>query len=92
MPTKRTKTALQHTKNPPNARSPRKSTKNETILRQLARSKGASIIELQKAVDWQPHSVRAALTGLRKEGHAIERLKGNDGVTRYRIARAGDTR
>ncbi len=65
---------------------PTKPTKIETILKQLRRPNGASIVQLQKATGWQPHSVRAALTGLRKKGHNIERDKDTKGVTRYHIA------
>ncbi len=65
---------------------PTKPTKIETILKQLRRSNGASIAQLQKATGWKPHSVRAALTGLRKKGHNIERDKDTKGVSRYRIA------
>ena len=65
---------------------PTKPTKIEIILKQLRRPNGASIIQLQKSVGWQPHSVRAALTGLRKKGHAIERGRDAKGVTRYSIA------
>jgi len=50
----------------------------------LARRKdGASIAELQKATGWLPHSVRAALTGFRKQGVGITRSKNGDGVTIY---------
>ena len=65
---------------------PTKPTKIETILKQLSRPKGASIAQLQKTVGWQPHSLRAALSGLRKKGHAIERGRDAKGVTRYCIA------
>ncbi len=65
---------------------PAKPTKIEMILKQLCRPNGASIAQLQKATGWQPHSVRAALTGLRKKGHNIERDKDAKGVTRYRVA------
>ena len=63
-----------------------KPTKIETILKLLLRPNGASIAQLQKTVGWQPHSLRAALTGLRKKGHAIERARNAKGVTRYCIA------
>ena len=65
---------------------PAKSTKIETILKLLHRPSGASIAQLRKAAGWQPHSVRAALTGLRKKGHTIERGRDAKGVTRYCIA------
>ena len=65
---------------------PAKPTKIEIILKQLRRPSGASIAHLQKTVGWQPHSLRAALTGLRKKGHTIERGRDAKGVTRYCIA------
>lgn len=66
------------------AKSP---TKSETILKRLQRPNGATIAQLQTATGWQPHSVRAAITGLRKKGHDIVRVKPDDGATIYRIAK-----
>ncbi len=37
-----------------------------------------------EATNWLPHTTRAALTGLRKKGHEIERSKRDD-TTCYRI-------
>ena len=54
-----------------------------TILGLLSRPNGARINELQKATGWQSHSIRAALTGLRKRGITITRSH-DDGVTVYR--------
>ncbi len=62
-----------------------KPTKIETIRKQLCRPNGASIAQLQKAAGWQPHSVRAALTRLRKQGIAVTRDKNAAGVTVYRV-------
>ncbi len=67
---------------------PANPTKSATILKLLRRPKGASIAQLQKATDWQAHSIRAALTGLRKKGHEIERSgKGRKGGTVYSMAK-----
>ena len=67
---------------------PANSTKSTTILKLLRRPKGASIVQLQKATDWQAHSIRAALTGLRKKGHEIERNgKDRKGATIYHMAK-----
>ncbi|UTW52533.1 DUF3489 domain-containing protein [bacterium SCSIO 12827] len=63
-------------------------TKPETILKLISRPAGASLGALEKATGWQPHSVRAALTGLRKAGLAVERGKDAKGVTVYRVAKA----
>lgn len=63
-------------------------TKLETILKHLGHKNGATLQALEKATGWQPHSVRAALTGLRKKGNAIERAKDGKGGTVYRLAGA----
>lgn len=60
--------------------------KAETILALLKRPEGAPLADLERATGWQPHSIRAALTGLRKRGIAITRSK-DDGVTIYRAER-----
>ena len=66
--------------------TPARQTKKGSILALLQRPKGAAIGELIKATGWQVHSVRAALTGLRKEGKELVRDKNEAGVTLYRIA------
>ena len=38
------------------------------------------------ATGWQEHSIRAALTGLRKTGHTIARERDDGSATYYRIA------
>ena len=68
------------------ANMPAKPNKIETVLKLLRRPTGASLAQLQKTTGWQSHSVRAALTGLRKKGYDIERDKDAKGVTRYRVA------
>ena len=65
-----------------------KPTKLDRIRELLTAKRGATLTELCDATGWQTHSVRAALTGLRKQGHEIERTKAGDGVTTYRIAGA----
>jgi DNA-binding transcriptional regulator PaaX len=57
--------------------------KHELILNRVGNRNGASLIALAKVTGWQPHSVRAALTALRKKGHAIEQAKNARGVTVY---------
>ena len=53
-----------------------------TILAFLKRPEGVPLADLERATGWQPHSIRAALTGLRKRGITITRSK-DDGVTIY---------
>ncbi len=57
-------------------------TKQAVILNLLRRAEGASIDDLTSATGWQAHSVRAALSGLRKRGHDIERSL-ESGASRY---------
>jgi hypothetical protein len=63
----------------------RTGTKTEAVLELLNRTEGATPAELIEATGWLPHTTRAALTGLRKKGHAIQRTKRGD-QTCYRIA------
>jgi DNA-binding IclR family transcriptional regulator len=53
-------------------------TKISTVIEMLKQSGGATLDEIVKATGWQPHSARAALTGLRKKGHTIEKSKRGD--------------
>jgi hypothetical protein len=63
--------------------------KKGAILALLQRPQGAMIGELTAATGWQSHSVRAVLTGLRKEGRELLRDKDDAAVTRYRISPGG---
>ena len=58
--------------------------KKAAVITLLARDMGASVPELIAATGWLPHTTRAALTGLRKAGHVVERSR-RDGATCYRI-------
>jgi hypothetical protein len=51
----------------------------------MKRAKGATLDELIEATDWLPHTTRAALTGLRKRGIAVERVKDAARGSVYRI-------
>ena len=64
---------------------PEKRTKADIILGLAQRPTGASIAQLTRATGWQAHSIRAALTGLRKRGHVIERFTGKGGQAFYRV-------
>ena len=65
--------------------TPRAGSKLARVIDLLQRRSGATIPTLIEATGWQPHTTRAALTGLRKRGYAIarERIDGGDSV--YRI-------
>lgn len=83
-------TALDGGEETPAAVTPTKQTqqprggKTDAILKLMRRKQGATIPALQEATGWLPHSVRAALTGLRKKGIEISRDKNGKGETIYR--------
>ena len=52
---------------------PRTNSKIERLTTLLKAGTGASLADMVEATGWQSHTVRAAMTGLRKRGHAIER-------------------
>ena len=61
--------------------------KKQQVIDMLKRDGGATLADIVSATDWLPHTSRAALTGLRKKGHAIVTSK-VDGTTRYTLADA----
>lgn len=62
-------------------RTPRANSKADRLLMMMRTGTGASLEEMTEATGWQPHTVRAAMTGLRKRGFAIERhIEGNTTV------------
>lgn len=68
--------------------APRRPSKQAMIATMLRRKDGAAIADLMTATGWQSHSVRAALTGLRKTGNQIERHHDTAGATRYCLVSA----
>ena len=63
----------------------KKQTKTSRVLALLQRESGATLDEMIAATDWLPHTTRAALTGLRKQGYHIQKGKRGD-VTCYTIS------
>ena len=57
------------------------------VLDLLRRPIGADLDELVTLTGWLPHTIRAALTGLRKKGHSVISEK-VEGVRRYRVEAA----
>jgi hypothetical protein len=68
--------------------APAAPSKISVVLELLRREQGATLAELVDDTGWLPHTTRAALTGLRKKGHNLEKSKRGD-VTCYRIIEAG---
>ncbi len=53
--------------------APRTGTKQAKLVSMLTARKGVTIEKVSEAMEWQPHTTRASLTGLRKRGYQIER-------------------
>ncbi len=65
--------------------SPKSPSKSAAVLAMLQRPEGATLEQLAIATGWLPHTTRAALTGLKKKGHAVSSDK-VEGQTRiYRV-------
>ena len=73
---------------PVTPRQPRTGTKQETILALLRRPQGATLAEIaQTAGNWQPHTIRGFLAGLKKKGFAVTSEKPAGSTERtYRLA------
>jgi Protein of unknown function (DUF3489) len=69
--------------------TPRSGSKLAEVIALLSRKQGVGIEELGSAMGWLPHTTRAALTGLRKRGYSIERMRSEQGGSLYRIPRGG---
>ena len=63
---------------PPPPPAAGRETKASQVVALLSRPDGATLAELIEATGWLPHTTRAALTGLRKKGHTIERARRDD--------------
>jgi hypothetical protein len=75
----------------PVAPAPRDGTKISRVVGLLQRDSGATLDEVIAETGWLPHTSRAALTGLRKRGYAIEKHLNADGRRGYIIAAASPT-
>jgi DNA-binding MarR family transcriptional regulator len=62
--------------------------KQAKVIAMLSYGSGATMEALIASTGWLPHTTRAALSGLRKRGYAVERTLEADGRSRYRITGA----
>ena len=63
----------------------RKGTRQAQLVALLQRKSGASIAQIIQRLGWQAHTARAALTGLRKRGYAVERITKDGKASQYHI-------
>lgn len=59
--------------------------KSAAVIKLLSRARGATVVEMQTTTNWQPHSVRAYLSGLRKAGRTLGKEERKSGETCYRL-------
>jgi predicted ArsR family transcriptional regulator len=66
------------------AKKPRK---KDQLIALLQAEAGATVPDIVAALGWQPHTTRAALTGLKKAGHTIDKLPPLQGSrsSRYKL-------
>jgi hypothetical protein len=74
------------TANLPGIDRPRASTKRAVLIGMLEQPEGASVAEIGQRLGWLPHTVRAAITGLRHAGREVTRSKDAAGHSVYRLA------
>jgi len=67
-------------------KQPPASPKRARLIGMLERPEGASVGEIGQRLGWLPHTVRAAITGLRKAGREVTRTKNADDRSVYRLA------
>jgi hypothetical protein len=60
---------------PGTPRTPRAGTKQEAVLALLRRPEGATIAQIVEATQWQSHTVRGFLAGLKRKGITVEVLQ-----------------
>jgi hypothetical protein len=70
----------------PDANRPRASTKRASLIGMLELPEGASVAELGQRLGWLPHTVRAAITGLRHAAREVTRSRDATGRSVYRLA------
>jgi hypothetical protein len=63
---------------------PQRRTKQALLFELIGREGGTTLEQLTSATGWLPHTVRAAITGLRKRGHDVQCQRA-DGVSRYTV-------
>jgi hypothetical protein len=87
-----TKSVAKRTTSKPAAKQPkppqRAESKQAQLIAMLKQPDGATIAEIAKALEWQPHTVRGAIAGALKKklGLNVESEKVDDRGRVYRIA------
>lgn len=91
-PTKTTDSTATASTPPALGPATRSESKKVRLIAMLRQPDGSTIAAISAALGWQAHTTRAAITGLRKAGHAVETAKHADSSIGliYRIASKTD--
>ncbi|MEO0762840.1 MAG: DUF3489 domain-containing protein [Pseudomonadota bacterium] len=81
--------AIDETGSEPSSLPIRHGTKKAALIEMLQGPQGITTHAIADALGWQVHTTRAALTGLRKAGFAIETMQRAGQPSAYRIAQPG---
>jgi hypothetical protein len=68
-----------------NKAPPREGSKLASVMALLRRSEGATLDVLTKTTGWLPHTMRAAITGVRKRGSSVVLDRSAEGASVYRL-------
>lgn len=73
--------------NPGQSTTATKPRKKDQLIALLQAEAGVTVPDIAAALGWQPHTTRAALTGLKKAGHTIDKLPPLQGSrsSRYKL-------
>ena len=73
----------------PRPARPKARSKKTQLINLLSRKSGADAVSISEKFGWQPHTTRAALSGLRKAGFDVTKENTGSGKPiRYRIVSA----
>ena len=64
-------------------------TKKSQLAAMLARKKGATVAQIETSLGWQPHTIRSAISGMRKAGAEIV-LDRSGKIPAYRLQVAAE--
>ena len=80
--------APESTAKPSPHNDPKPKTKKVRLIELLKADEGVTVPDLAQTLGWLPHTTRAALTGLKKDGIAVQKLPPHDGSrsSRYTLA------
>ena len=63
-------------------------TKINTVVKLISRKSGATIEQIEKATNWQPHTIRAAISRLRKRDMTVLLTEAPKGGKAYKATAA----